>query len=281
MKIKVLSFIERTLSEYGFKFFLYDILFIAKNIIHEKERECMKTLKISPREEALEKITNYIAINKLKPNDKLPSERDLCKLWGVNRMTLRSAIQSLIAESILYNKVGSGTYVAPEKLERNLQDLKSFSKTVGEAGLTLTTKVISKRIVECNKQISKKLNKKLGQKVLELIRLRNVDGIPVMIETTYLDLDKFNGIEQYDFEVESLYNILEENYDTSITSGNEKIGITYVSEEEAELLNVDHGIPVFLISGVVYDLQGEPIEYFKTISRSDKMRYSSVLNHSQ
>ena len=237
----------------------------------------LQEFKNRPREEAREKIEDYIAMHGLKAHDKLPSERDLCELWGYNRMTLRSAIQTLIMEGILYSKTGSGTFVALSKISRNLQDLKSFSETIEETGRTLETIVLSTRIIECNKQISTKLNLKIGHKIFELIRLRKIDSEPVMIETTYVDYEKYRDFNTHDFSNESLYKIIEDSYGTTIKDGQEKIGITYATEEESQLLGITVGSPVFFLTGVVNDVNHTPIEYFKSIARSDKIRFSSTL----
>ena len=230
-----------------------------------------------PREEAGEKIEHYILQNQLKPHDKLPSERDLCEMWGFNRTTLRSALLRLIQDGKLYNKRGSGTFVAPLKLNRNLQDLKSFSATVEETGRGLATDVLSKRVIESNKQIAKQLCIVLGHRVLELIRMRKIDGEPVMIETTYLDYERYQGLEQHDFSKESLYNVMEQNYGTSISNGTQKLSITYAEAHEAELLKVEEGRPLYYLTGLVKDEENIPVEYFKTVARVDKIRFSSTL----
>ena len=56
-----------------------------------------------PRDEAIEKIENFIIHNQLKPGDRLPSERSMCDMWDFNRSTLRSAIKQLILEGKIYN----------------------------------------------------------------------------------------------------------------------------------------------------------------------------------
>ena len=48
-----------------------------------------------PRDEATEYIECYILEKNLPPHAKLPSERDMCSMWGFNRTTLRSAISTL------------------------------------------------------------------------------------------------------------------------------------------------------------------------------------------
>lgn len=230
-----------------------------------------------PRDEAAEKIECYIIEHKLPPHSKLPSERDMCKMWNFNRTTLRSAIERLITEGKLYHRKGSGTFTASPKLVRNLQDLKPFSNVVAEAGRKLTTQVISTLVIESNKQITKMLHLPLGHKVYELTRLRIVDGEPLIIETCYVDFERFPDLIHHDFGQESFYGVLENDYGVCIVKGEEKIAVTYTTPEESEYLKIEEGSPVFLLTGVVKDEEDVPIEYFKSVVRADSVRFASVL----
>ncbi len=235
----------------------------------------------SPRDEAEEKIECYILEESLQPHDRLPSERELSRLWGLNRSTLRSAMARLIREGRLYTIVGSGTYVSEPKISRNLQDLKSFSKLVSEYNRKLETKVVSKQIVESDKFISKNLQVTLGYKILKLIRIRIVDDIPVILETSYLDHQRYSGLEKYDFGRESLYAVLEEKYQVNIAKGDERISVTYATDEDAGILNIPTGQAVFSLSGVVLDPEDIPVEYFTSLVRSEYIRFASELTRRQ
>lgn len=229
------------------------------------------------RDEAIEKIEYYIIKNDLQPHAKIPSERDLCEMWGFNRTTLRSAIQRLVVEGKLYQKKGSGTYVASPKLVRNLQDLKSLSAEVRDCGQSLTSKILSADVIESNKQTTKKLHLPLGHKVFALTRVRYIDNEPVTVETSFLDYKRFPKLTSYDFSVESLYSVIEEEYGVQPIKGAETVGITYATDYEAELLGINAGDALFYFTGVVYDEKEDPVEYFKSIVRADKMRFSSIL----
>ena len=52
----------------------------------------------------------------LSAGDAIPSERDLADQFGVSRMTVRRAIDSLVADAVLARRQGSGTYVAQPKI---------------------------------------------------------------------------------------------------------------------------------------------------------------------
>lgn len=229
------------------------------------------------RDEAIEKLEYYIHKNKLKPHDKLPSERDFCEMWGFNRTTLRFAIQRLIIEGKLYQKKGSGTYVAEPKIVRNLQNLRSLSEEVINNDKTLTSEVLDFRVIESNKETTKSLHLPLGKKVYVMSRLRFIDEEPFTIETSFMNYDRFSNLNSHDFSKESLYAVLKESYGVEVVKGEETIGITYATDYEAQLLNIKQGTALFYVTGVVYDGANEPVEYFKSIVRADKMKFSSVL----
>lgn len=233
-------------------------------------------MQIPPRDEIAENIECYIRRNDLGPQDQLPSERSMCSMWNTNRTTLRGAIKRLAAEGKLYSVKGSGTYVAPARLERNLQDVKSTTETVRGTGHRLRNIVLDLQILECNKYLSKKLEVPLGHKVFYLRRVRIVDDVPYMIECNYINYELCQGIEKYNFTEESLYRVLG-YYGINITEGQENIGITYASEDEASNLGINEGDHIFYLSGSSRDTQGRLVEHFKSTVRADKVRFSTVL----
>ena len=63
-------------------------------------------------EEVVTRLRDMIQNGELAPGDRLPPERDLAKLLGVSRPTLRAGIRSLTTVGILQSKQGAGTFVA-------------------------------------------------------------------------------------------------------------------------------------------------------------------------
>ena len=130
-----------------------------------------------PREQALEQIMAYILENKLSADDKLPPEREMCQMWGVNRCTLRSAIAALTEQGIVYAVQGSGTRIAP-RFRRILQDLQGFSEYAADCGLRPETRLLSMSQVECDKQLSRRLHLVLGENAYRISRLRILTASP-------------------------------------------------------------------------------------------------------
>src|SRR6187549_4097865 len=62
-------------------------------------------------EEVISQLREMIHRGELRPGDRLPPERDLAKLLGVSRPTLRAGISSLAAVGVLQPRRGAGTFV--------------------------------------------------------------------------------------------------------------------------------------------------------------------------
>jgi GntR family transcriptional regulator len=230
-----------------------------------------------PRDEVAEFIESYIITNKAVPHEKLPSERNLCETYGFNRATLRSAIKKLEIEGIVYSKHGSGTFVAPPRLLRNLQDMESLALVAQRAHKTLRTTVLYQKILKSDIQTAGKMELPPDRPVFMLRRLRAMDAVPFMLETTCLDYTLCPGIEKYDFSGESLYQVLERNFKLRVDHGVEQVGITLACVEESALLEIPAGRAMFFITGVSYIASGRRVEYFESVIRSDQVRFISTL----
>jgi GntR family transcriptional regulator len=236
-----------------------------------------KEYRNRPREEAVEFIEAYIIGNKLAAHNKLPSERNFCYTSGFNRSTLRNAINKLESDGLVYSRHGAGTFVAPPKLLRDLQNMESLSFSAARTQKELRTTQLYGRVLPCVKEIAQKLAILPVSPVFVLRRLRTLDNVPFMLETSYIDYTQCRGIEQYDFNRESLYKILEQKYGITADHGVEYLSITYAGFEESTLLNISVNQAVFFIEGISDTVQGRHIEYFESVTRSDMVQFTSNL----
>jgi GntR family transcriptional repressor for pyruvate dehydrogenase complex len=71
-----------------------------------------RVTKVSICEEIAQQIMDLISNGDLKPGQRLPAERDLCKEFGAGRSSLREALRCLSIVGVLDARVGEGTSVA-------------------------------------------------------------------------------------------------------------------------------------------------------------------------
>lgn len=232
---------------------------------------------MSSRDFATELVESYIVDNNLAPDERLPSERDMCAMWNLNRTTLRNAIQRLVDDGVLYSRMGSGTFVAPPKFVRNLQDVYGFSEAVRQAGRVPGSRLVYASFQEADKHVARKLHLALGTEVFALRRVRLIDGAPCSVETTMVEAKRCPGIEQHDFGRESFADVLRWDYGIKPVEGDEKISVTVLDAEEAQLLGMEEGHPAIFKSGVMSDASGEPFEYYRTVCLSEYVRYATEM----
>lgn len=230
---------------------------------------------IAPRDRGAEGILWLIQSEGLKAGDRLPAERVLCERLGVSRTALRGAIAQLESFHVLESRVGSGTYVCPVRPLRVFQYAGSFSETVRTAGMTPSSRVLSQGVFAAGETLASKLGVAVGTSIFEMQRLRLADGRPVGIETTYVNRGMFVGIEDHDYATESLYAVLSHEFGVTAEHGDERVSITRVNVDEAELLDVPEATPAYFERGVVWTQDEVPIEYFKAVILPDRYRFGS------
>ncbi len=90
-------------------------------------------------EQVAEQVTALVARGEFKPGDRLPPERDLAKLLGVSRPTVREAMIALEIAGLVEVRVGAGTFVT----EQNTQD-----RQFEGAGASPLELIAARRLIE-------------------------------------------------------------------------------------------------------------------------------------
>ena len=91
-----------------------------------------KAKKISASEQVFEALQSQISSGVWKVGDRLPSEGELAERYGVNRLTVRVALQKLNALGVVETRTGSGTYVIEFDFEGYLH---MASRFYGQSGM--------------------------------------------------------------------------------------------------------------------------------------------------
>ncbi len=212
-------------------------------------------------------------------DEPLPSERKLCEDFGVSRTTVRAAIQELIARNELISKPGRGTFINTSILKVNLEALDSTTEKIRGAGKVVRSKILKSNVIEANKDLALTFSVSLGDKLFELKRIRFMDDEPFSLDTTYLNVNKFPGIEAIDFTDDSLFRVLKDVYRVNLNHGEETFEISYANYEESLHLRIEEGKPVIVLEGQVFDKEDKLVEISKQIIRADKIKYHySVIN---
>jgi GntR family transcriptional regulator len=117
--------------------------------------------------------------------DPAPSERELVQRFGVARMTVRQAMDALVAEGLLERSPGRGTFVARPR--RKVGRLTSFTEDMRQRGLRPDSQSLLLRLEQAGPGVARALGITVGDAVIHWRRLRLGDGEPIALEDVYLN----------------------------------------------------------------------------------------------
>lgn len=226
-------------------------------------------------------IKEIIAGFDYEPGDKIPSERELSEQLNVSRMTLRRAIESLIAQGFLERRSTSGTFVKSPNLLRPLSPtfVQSLSRQVAGIGETAGSKLLLFENLRAPRNISQYLNVRLGSQLFMIKRLRLINDTPFCIETSYLPCDLFPGLTANDIlELKSLYEFLEKNYSITPVRSEDRLKIAFATKEEAGLLLISEGDAILYFRSLVFNSMNRAFEFVKSINHPEKVAFESISN---
>lgn len=202
-------------------------------------------------------------IAELEPDSPLPSDAQLCKTFGVSRMTARNAVQRLVQEGLVYRQPGRGTFVADYGQHRAASKLRNFTDEMRRRGRVPSSRLLERAVRPATRAEARRLRLAGGAEVVVLRRIRLADGDPVAIEHTVLRADAAPAVLPADLESGSLHATL---LDAGLepTSGRGTLLSEAATSAEAELLGITRGAPLLVERRVILDQHGVPLESTET-----------------
>ena len=201
-----------------------------------------------------------------------PSERGLMQRFGVARMTVRQAIDALVAEGLLERAPARGTFVCktPRPVSRPL----SFSEDAQARGWHTTTETLQSGLGQAGPGVAKALGITAGDAVIHWRRRRRLDDVPLCYQDVYLNEILLPGFLQTGLP-ESLYSLLAAR-GLRPTAAEDKISADLATEADAELLDLSVGDAVLRHSrrGLVGDAV---IELSRTVYAGSRFTWWSPL----
>lgn len=211
---------------------------------------------------------------KMKPNDKMMSEREICQAFDVSRTTVRLALAELENLGYIYKRHGRGTFVSGALRERkNLMDNYSFTDHMRQLNKEPKTIVVTFEVEQVNPMIAEQMGLKEGEEVYRLERIRLANSEPMMFEISYVPIYLFPNLTKEQLSIKPLYEIFREEYKQNVKIADEEFSASIVSDEEAEMLEVNFFSACLRIQRTSYNQQNVVIEYTNSVARSDQFVY--------
>jgi GntR family transcriptional regulator len=171
-----------------------------------------------------------------KPGDRLPSEPELIRQYGISRITVRQALDELEAEGLVVRRHGKGAYVAELCIEQELVRLTDFMEDMQQAGQNPSSRVLAFVHEPASPAVARALHLKEGMEVVRVDRLRLADGRPMAYDITWLPLRFGALLAGMNLAQGTIYYILETRYAIPVVSGTFSITAATATDQQADLL---------------------------------------------
>jgi len=185
-------------------------------------------------------------------------------------------VLELVIEGRLLRMQGKGTFVAKPKVAQPLE-LASYTEGMRAHGLHPQTKILDIGYVTADEPLAELLGIRPGGRALRIHRLRLADGEPMSIDTSHLPARRFPGLRKQLERHRSLYETLRSAYGIQLAEAQETIETVLADPHDAQLLEVDAGLPLLLLSRHAYDVTGEPVEWAQSWYRGDRYKFVTRL----
>ena len=218
-------------------------------------------------------LSEQIRQGAYQPDELLPSENQLCEMYGVSRATVRKAFAELANEGLVYTVKGKGTFVAKPKLEQSLFRFYALGRDLRSRGLNLVSRMLKQSETALSKEIAQRLKVNPGERAAEIRRVRLVDGAPLALETSYVVGEAVSALATADLEGASIYDVVERATGKVVTGAEEYLEPVIVDGYEAELLECEEGQAAFHIERLAFLDDDRPFEYRTSLIRGDRFRF--------
>ncbi len=137
-------------------------------------QDAMTPLYVQLMDEVEQAINNGI----YKPGDRIMTEAEMAKKYGVSLITVRKAIGSLMEKGLVIRKQGKGTFVTKPKFSKNMKKLQGFSDMCEQMGVKPGAKVLESRLINADEKTAARLGIAPGSKV----NMKKLQGFSDMCE---------------------------------------------------------------------------------------------------
>ena len=200
----------------------------------------------------------------------LPSEAELCQASDISRNTVRQAIGALEEDGFVVRKRGKGTFVADPTLRRKSVQY-SFTTEVSQMGKTPSSTLVSFNVMPASQHIREIMSLARDAQVYCFTRVRNVDGKPLIVETSYYPQYIYPNLTREMLQTHSFYSLL---YHVGVVpfSAEDTYEAVLLGDREAALLDCRSGVPAFFHERRTTGENGHIYEYTTSYMRADRMK---------
>lgn len=218
-----------------------------------------------------------IAEGQYGEGDKLPTEAELSRRFGVNRHTVRHALSRLVEDGLVHTRRGAGAFVLARPLDYPIGDRVRFHQNLLAAGRLPEKKMLQVETRAATAQDARRLDLPEGATICCTHSLSFADGVPVAVAESRFPEHRLPGLadilKQQPSITEALAAVGVSDYMRTST----RLSAQIATATQAAQMRLREGAPVLFVSSISVDDTGRPVEFGQTWFAGD--RISLTLKH--
>ena len=225
-------------------------------------------------------IIDKIQSGELKADDRLPTESEFCKQYGVSKAPVRQALSELEDEHYIYKIRGKGSFVLSGYIKQKGDQLKSFSEGIIALGHTPGAQLIEKKMMKADPETARNLNIAEGDEVLSVVRLRFIDGEIYSLNYSHFSLAQFPELDEVDFGATSMVEEIRNKLGAEMTVATVILEATATSHKMSKLLKRKVGSPLLQMNRTTYfriNQLEQALEFVRVYFVPDKYKFEVTL----
>ncbi len=189
-------------------------------------------------------ILRKIGSGEWRAGDRIPTEHALVAELKASRMTINRALRELTQEGILARRQGSGTFVAPSKLESGLLEIRNIAAEIARRGGVHSAELLRLEEIAVPTAL-KELMTGQGSRIYHCLMLHFENGVPVELEDRYVNPALVPGFIRQEFRAETPSGFLIRTMPYS--HADHRISADIPNAEQKRLLRLKEGEPVLTL----------------------------------
>ncbi len=189
----------------------------------------------------------------------IPPEDELCRIYGVSKVTVREAIQALVREGYLKRRQGKGTFVIDSSLHQGIVVRTRLSEEdlYGKEA-KVQREILTKGIRVPPEKVRKSLMTEEG---VHYVCIRNVVNDEAFCEEIFIPVHILPGFQRESMAHKSFYEILEKKGTIKISKVSQTVEVIRAGDDIADVLRVQKDAPVMCICRMFTGSDETPIAY--------------------